>query len=84
MASSHVHSIKRDDGTYYHLYNILFMNTSELEVLALSLSGKPIPTDKIEILNNLKSHMIKMHESSVSVENKVIEDEDINEVKKDK
>lgn len=66
MASSHVHHVCQDDGRYHHLFNLLFMTVAEMEVLALALASKPITMDKISILDNLKEHMRRMHNTMIS------------------
>lgn len=54
MAVGHVHSIKLDDNRYYHLFNLQFMSADEIDVIRLSLSGQPIPSEKLNAVNNLK------------------------------
>jgi len=54
MATGHLHSVILDDDRYHHLFNLMFLNSDEIDVIRLSLSGKPIPQDKLHAINNLR------------------------------
>jgi len=44
-ANGHVHSVYLKEGGYHHLFNLMFMTSSEIEIIQLALSGRPIPKD---------------------------------------
>lgn len=59
MASAHLHSIELKDK-YLHNFNLQFMSEEEALVLNQMLNGKPIPQNKMEVLNSLKGLMADM------------------------
>ena len=81
MASSHVHSVREENG-FHHLFNLMFMTVPEIETIGLALSAKPIPVDKIDILNNLKEHIRKMHDAAITKDAE-LHREEINSIGKD-
>lgn len=81
MASSHVHSVREENG-FHHLFNLMFMTVPEVETIALALSAKPIPVDKIDTLNNLKEHIRKMHDAAITKDAE-LHREEINSIGKD-
>jgi hypothetical protein len=60
MAADHLHSIRLENGKYHHLFNLDFMVESEVQILQMALNGKPIPSDKVDVLNGLKTVVDRM------------------------
>lgn len=54
MSTGHLHTVILEDNRNHHLFNLMFMNVEEIDVLKLSLDGKPIPQNKLSAVNNLR------------------------------
>jgi len=65
MANGHVHSVYLENGKYHHLFNLLFMTYQEIEMMNLLLNGKPIPQDKLVIINSIKKSVEEMVNKAV-------------------
>lgn len=52
--NGHVHSVKLENGNYYHLFALQYMNVDEISVLQSLLNGQAVEQNKLPSLNSLK------------------------------
>ena len=74
MAVDHVHSVKLENGNYHHLFNLGYMSEDEIQMLQIALDSKPIPTDKIDVLNGLRITVNKMISIAIAKNEKAQEE----------